>query len=361
MTDAFRNVDIGNLGEIGEDRKNFVQAQYDRHLKKFNTEKELEGGIGTLKAMVSGKKLGEAIEARVKPIIKRKVGEEYRAFKNAWQKKAQDGIDRVLKPKASSQAVGETETEGNLSADLGSTAQKAENVLNKARSVQSKLTNITSKARESRAISKESQADRLEEELNKTESLAKEAGFKNATTDKDIPLAIRQQTKAKYSKMGKLRDDAKNLRKQNEAEVNEEEQANLNDAKPVSNQANSHVENSNPDASAEDDANALGKAQIKSGVGDEPNNTPKPKGKGKGEEEDDADADEVVDSTVGDDVGEGVLEALGGALDDTGILAPIGLLLGAVGIGLGADKKGKPVEMTDRNNENSYSFQAGIN
>lgn len=266
-----------------------------------------------------------------------------------------------MKPKATSNAVAETETEGNLSADLGSTAQKAENVLNKAKSVQSKLNNITSKARESRAISKEAQADRLEEETTKTEQLAKEAGFKNATTDKDIPAAIRQQTKAKYAKMGKLRDEAKSLRRQNEAEANEEEQTSLNDAKPVSSQGNSHVPKPNEDDNATSDADALGKSQIKS---EAPNNTPKPKGKGKGDEEEedaDADADGVIDSTVGDDVGEGVLEALGGALDDTGILAPIGLLLGAVGIGLGADKKGQPAQITSRDNENSYSFQAGIN
>ncbi len=375
MTDAFKNIDLGNLGNIGEDTKNKAQFLYDKAEKKYKTSKELEGGIGSLKAMVSGKKLGEAIEGRLKPIIKRKVGEEYRAFKNQWSKKAQDGIDRVLKPKGSSGAtgadepiqmseIGEVEDEVDT---VSSTAKKAENIASKAKSISSKLRNTVSKAREANAVSKEAQADKLEEETEKTEQLAKEAGFKNATTDKDIPLEVRQLTKAKYAKMGKLREDAKALRKQNEAEANDAEETNLNDSQPVSSQANSAVSNANPDASAEADANALGKAQIKSGVGDNPDNTPNPKGKGKGKDEDeddadaDADADGVIDSTVGDDVGEGVLEALGGALDDTGILAPIGLLLGAVGIGLGASKKGAPVEKTDRDNENGYSFQVGIN
>ena len=355
MSDAFRNLDIRNLGEIGEDTKNKIQAQYDRNLKKFSTEKELEGGIGTLKSLISGKKLGEAIEERVKPIIKRKVGEEYRAFKEQWTKKAQDGIDRVLKPKATSSAVSETETEGNLSADLGNVVQKARDAQSKALSVRNRLNKISSKGNESRAVSKEAQADKLENELNETERLAKEAGFKNATTDQDIPLAIRQQTKIKYQKMGKLRDEAKQLRRQNESIANEEEQTSLNDSLPVSNQGNSHVVKPNEDDNASSDAEALGKSQVKS---EAPNNTPKPKGKGKGEEEA---AEGEEEATVGDDVGEGVLEALGGALDDTGILAPIGLLLGAVGIGLGADKKGKPAQITDRSNENSYSFQTGIN
>lgn len=355
MSDAFRNVEIPNLGTIGEDAKNRIQAEYDRNLKKFSTEKELEGGIGTLKAMVSGKKLGEAIEERVKPIIKRKVGEEFRAFKDRWTGKAKEGIDRVLKPKVSSEAVEDTQTEGNLSADLGNVSQKAQDAQEQAELVRNKLNKIRSKGNESRAVSKEAQADRLEEELNETERLAKEAGFKNATTDQDIPLAVRQQTKVKYQKMGKLRDEAKQLRRQNQSIANEEQQVNLSESKPVSSQENSTIENSNVDDTQSLQAKALGKAQLKS---ESPNNTPKPKGKGKGEEEVGEDEEEA---TVGDDVGEGVLEALGGALDDTGILAPIGLLLGAVGIGLGADKKGKPPQITDRSNENDYSYQAGIN
>jgi len=347
MTDAFRNVQINNLGEIGDDTKNLIQQQYDRATKKFATEKELEGGIGSLKALVSGKKLGEAIEERVKPIIKRKVGEEYRAFKNKWVAKAKEHLDGVLKPE---QAV---EGDEELPDNLASVSTKAENLLVKAKSIQSRLNKIGSKSKQARAVSKEAQADRLEAQLNETEQLAKDAGFSNATTDENIPIAVRQATKAKYAKMGKLRDEAKNLRRQNQVEASEEQQTSLTEAQPVSNQAKDQVENPNGDVSQEAEAKSLGKAQLKS---QKPDNTPKVKGKG---EEEVGEGEE--EATAGDDVAETVTEALGQALDDTGVLAPIGLLLGAVGIGLGADKKGKPTEMTDRTNENSYSYQVGIN
>jgi len=358
MTDAFRDVNVGNLGEIGEDAKNQAQFVYDKAEKKFRTGKDIEGGIGSLKAMVSGKKLSEAIGDRIKPIIKRKVGDEYRAFKDAWQRKAQNGIEKVLKPKATSEATEATETEGNLTPDLGSVASKAENVLAKTQSIQSKLTKINRTGRESRAVNKEAQADKLEEETEKTEQLAKEAGFKNATTDDDIPLAMRQATKAKYAKMGKLRQDAKDLRKQNEAEANEEE-TNLNESQPVSSQAQSQVPKPNADGSADADASALGKAQIKSGEDSTaPDNTPSTGPKKGGEEEEGA---EEGAEEGGEEAGEGILEGIGGALADTGILAPLGLLLGAVGIGLGARKKGEPVEKAVLPTQNNYSFQAGIN
>ena len=357
MSDAFKNVQIDNLGTIGEDAKSHFQFMYDKAEKKYETDHELEGGIGTLKAMVSGKKLGEAIENRVGPVIKRHLQDEVKAFKDRWVNKAKGQVEKVLKPKATTQATADTQTEGNLLPDLSSVSEKSKALLNKAESVQGKLTKLNQKGREIRATSKEQQADKLEEEMNKTESLAREAGFKNATTDKDIPLEVRQAGKAKYAKMGKLRDEAKQLRRQNQAEANEE-QVKLNDSQPVSSQGNSQVTNANADDTATADANALGKAQIKSGVGDKPDNTPQPKGKGKGEEEEGAEGEEA---TVGDDVAETVMEGLGQALDDTGILAPIGLLLGGVGIGLGASKKGAPVEMTDRDNENSYSYQVGIN
>ena len=58
------------------------------------------------------------------------------------------------------------------------------------------------------------------------------------------------------------------------------------------------------------------------------------------------------------------MEAAGAALDSTGIGAPVGILLGALGIGLGARQEAEkrqpkmnPVQITD---ESGSSFQAGI-
>jgi len=363
MSDSFRNVDVGNLGEIGEDTKNKLQSQYDKADKKFKTAKDLEGGIGTLKAMVSGKKLTEALGDRLKPIIKRKVGEEYRAFKNAWQKKAQNGIERVLKPKATTEATEATESEGSLAPNLGDPLTSLKNTLDagieKSAEVGRRINGLSGKVRGAMANAKEAQASRIEAETEKTEQIARDAGFKNATTDKDIPAAVRQQTQAKYDKMGKLRQEAKDLRNEDQAEATESQEATLNDARPVSSQSNSQVENPNPDSAAETDANALSKASVKSSEeAGTPDNTPSP-GKSKAAEEEEG-AEEGGEEG-GEEAGTTILEGIGGALDDTGILAPLGLLFGAIGIGLGADKKKEPVEQTNMTPEKSYSYQVGIN
>ena len=69
----------------------------------------------------------------------------------------------------------------------------------------------------------------------------------------------------------------------------------------------------------------------------------------------------VTAAEVGTDVGTGVMEAIGQALDDTGILAPLGLLLGAGGIALGESKKHDPSLPTNMaQNEHNYSFQTGV-
>ena len=68
----------------------------------------------------------------------------------------------------------------------------------------------------------------------------------------------------------------------------------------------------------------------------------------------------VVAGEVGEGVGITVMEGVGAALDDTGILAPIGLALGALGIGLGKSMRHDPKIPTNPVNEENYSFQAGF-
>lgn len=77
-------------------------------------------------------------------------------------------------------------------------------------------------------------------------------------------------------------------------------------------------------------------------------------------------AEKTAATTAGEDTAVTGEEAVGGFLDDTGILAPLGVLLGAIGLGTAAEeaKKRKP-KMTDAmtlgDQVGGTSYQAGIN
>jgi len=68
----------------------------------------------------------------------------------------------------------------------------------------------------------------------------------------------------------------------------------------------------------------------------------------------------VAEATTTAEVG--LTETVGGILDDTGVLAPIGLLLGAVGIGLAAHKPKNPPTLHNVRpvTAGGYSYQVGV-
>ena len=80
-------------------------------------------------------------------------------------------------------------------------------------------------------------------------------------------------------------------------------------------------------------------------------------------------AEKVAAKAAGEATGEEVgeitgTEAIGAALDSTGIGAPLGILIGALGIGLGARQesaKHQPKMPPQPINEGGATFQAGIN
>ena len=91
-----------------------------------------------------------------------------------------------------------------------------------------------------------------------------------------------------------------------------------------------------------------------------------PKGAGSGEEEATAnlaaegEVGGVAEATTTAEVG--LTETVGGILDDTGILAPLGLILGAVGVGLAARKPKNPPTLNNTRpvTAGGFSYQVGV-
>ena len=105
MSDAFANLQssIGNIGGAAQFATEDAERKYQDALKKFNTPKEIESGLGGFKLITSGKKVGETALKAIKPYARQELGKVWSKAKDAtadtraeWEASARSAVDRGL-------------------------------------------------------------------------------------------------------------------------------------------------------------------------------------------------------------------------------------------------------------------------
>jgi len=253
MSDAFAGIDYGTQSQLAIEHGRKRAAEYAVKAKKIATEATIEKGLGSAKLLITGKKISEETVKAVKPYVKQQLRKglesakgEAKSFAEKWAGKSEDELAKASEGVLTKFQNPTFNPTGNVFGELqqGDIAAVPDSSL----PADGSMTPLTSSARvgggkpletiqeeggeartarETQAVAKEDEADTLEAQTAKADSDAISAGYKSAL-DKDISPRLRKTTQDAYSKMGQLRDEAKNLRK-----INDAEPEGLDDVDPV--------------------------------------------------------------------------------------------------------------------------------
>ena len=331
MSQTFQNVQVGKLADAAFAQTQADMAKYTQEYQHVEKGKTLETQLGTLKLTMGGKKLAEAFGNRLKPVLKQKLGKGWEQFKNKWNEKSNNNLRNSLREKADTNEAARARqmarAENNVD-ETEATADEAEKAAAFAKIDHDALPEQHALNEEARQVDEEEAQDNIDNAGQEALDAGKTAEEAEEATSAAVRNAVQVQAT----------NDAARAAEPAEMEASEANLSGLTDDAEAA--ASAHVDALAAKETLEGTHAAAATAES---------------------EEISAVPEVVTAAEVGTDVGTGVMEAVGQALDDTGILAPLGLLLGAGGIALGESKKHDPSLPTNMaQNEHNYSFQTGV-
>ena len=339
MSQAFRNVNVGKLADAAFAQTNADMAEYTKQYNKVQKGKLLETQLGTLKLTMSGKKIAETAVKKLKPIVKNTVKKGWNQFKNKWNEKANNNLRNSLKEK---QTANQADRDQDL-VDADDTVKETEATSNEAEEALANAKIDNDALPEEHALNEEGRQldeDDAQDAVDDATGDAIEAGKSGADLDAATQESVQNQISLQAS------NDAARSAETQAVQDSESNVAGLqadadtaSAAKEAATAAKGTLEGVQKVAETSETAEIAAVPEVESA----------------------AEIAGTVATDAAENVGIAVDEDVGVELDETGVLAPIGLVLGALGIALGSREKGDPkLPQNMAQNQENYSFQVGV-
>ena len=339
MSQAFRNVNVGKLADAAFAQTNADMAEYTKKYNKVQKGKLLETQLGTLKLTMSGKKIAETAVKKLKPIVKNTVKKGWNQFKNKWNEKANNNLRNSLKEK---QTANQADRDQDL-VDADDTVKETEATSNEAEEALANAKIDNDALPEEHALNEEGRQldeDDAQDAVDDATGDAIEAGKSGADLDAATQESVQNQISLQAS------NDAARAAETQTVQDSEANVAGLqadadtaSAAKEAATEAKGTLEGVQKVAETSETAEIAAVPEVESA----------------------AEIAGTVATDAAENVGIAVDEDVGVELDETGVLAPIGLVLGALGIALGSREKGDPkLPQNMAQNQENYSFQVGV-
>lgn len=358
MSDPFAQINnqLTSVGQSARDKA--AQKALEAKQKVFKTKKSIEEGLSGFKAIASVKKIGGAAEKNLTPYIKQEVKAGWNEFKDKWSNELKSRAEGYVK-KTTQRLTGQGQDEGedvteDAVADVADDAPVGPELgSSPAAAADSSIAKAASKA-----------VAKVEPESDVTDILPSEVAEATATKVGTTinPFNPGGELFDSPALKGQIANKLDPIAEDSVGEVSAEVRAGLQGLKTQQAAINDGIARL---------GNAYRTATPGSSAADEASDAAKAAEKLAGEQSDKALAEKLAAKTTEKAATEDTAEitseeAIGGLLDDTGILAPIGLILGAVGIGTAAEdaKKNLPkmnplASLGDQ--VGGTAFQSGIN
>ena len=377
MSDPFSRIN-NSLTTAGDAVRNADAAQALKAKQaKFKEKKGIEEGLSGFKAIAGVRKIGSAAVKNFSPYLKQEAKASFKQFKDQWSKELQQRAEGYIKPDEPPIQMGEI---GDVEED-----EVAEPALGALGEPPAPPTIGTSAAEEpaSGALgappappAAEAAEAAAEPESDATGILPSEVGEAGATKvgttlnpfklggEGARPAASASSKLEPIVEQSAAEDRAAVFAQQSQ-EVREGIQT-LKTQQQSINEGLSRLGNSNrvtpPGNSAADEASEAAK-QAEQEAGEKADQALADKLAAKTAEKA---GEKTIETTAGEDAAVTSEEAVGGFLDDTGILAPLGLLIGAVGLGTAVEDAKKKMPKFNPTTAigdaiGGTSFQSGIN
>lgn len=351
MSDPFSQINnqLTSVGQSARDKA--AQKALEAKQKVFKTKKSIEEGLSGFKAIASVKKIGGAFEKNLSPYIKQEVKAGWNEFKDKWSNELKSRAEGYVK-KTAQRLTGQGEDEGE---DLAQ--DEVADVADDA-PVAPSLGSSPAAAAES------SIAAKAVPESDVTDILPSEIGEATATKVGTTinPFNPGGELFDSPALKGQIANKLDPIAEDSVGELSAEVRAGLQGLKTQQAAINDGISRL---------GNAYRTATPGNSAADEASDAAKAAEKLAGEQADKALAEKLAAKTTEKAAAEDTAEitseeAIGGLLDDTGVLAPIGLILGAVGLGTAAeDAKKKLPKMNPLaslgDQVGGSAFQSGIN
>ncbi|MGI9554755.1 MAG: hypothetical protein ACR2M6_02170 [Vampirovibrionia bacterium] len=346
MSDVFANIN-NQMATVGDSARSAANIKaLEAKQKVFEKKKTIEEGLSGFKAITGLKKIAGAANKNLSPYIKQEAKASWNQFKDQWSKKLSDSAERYKPSTSPSVQPSTAAPEADALGDQGAAAAATDSEV--AGAIQ--MTPIPAIASEPEADAVkllpgeegEAAATKVGQTLNPFNLGGEGVNPAASGASSLTPIAEATGAEERAAQLSavrvQLRSGLDTLRTQ---------QAAINDG--ISKLGNSGNVATPGSASANEASAAAKAAEAQAGKAAEKQAAEKAAGTG-GE-----DTAEVT--------GE---EAVGGFLDDTGILAPLGLLIGAIGLGTAAEEAKKKMPkmnpaMSLGDQVGGVSYQSGIN
>ena len=393
MSDPFSNLQssYGNLDAEAQGKADAVAEQLKKVRQKFKEGKDVEEGFSGVKVLATGKKIIGAAKNNLGKYAKQELKKGFEQFKNKWKEELKNKVEGYKKPDdpraldpwsndatntgtASEEAGAEAVSEGSGDAEeFASILAKGERRLNEGEDVfrsgydPEETTGAENLANGAGKLLRSSDIESSISTAGAEEPVLADMLVKDATNLKDKLSVARDITNDEYENVMDNTGLAKALPEDDLAngEFGTPETAGLTQSELA--RATELDDKLTPPEST---ANADNVAEQGLAEKQATEDSLKAGEKATQEQADKAIADKLAEKVAvkgtEDETAEITSEeAIGGFLDDTGILAPIGLLMGAIG-GITAmeDRKKKMPTFTAnqlKQNQAGSSYQVGIN
>ena len=356
MSDPFANINnnLGGIASAAQGRAGAVASQLAEERKKFKKGKEIEEGFSGGKVFLTGKQIVKSAKDNLGKYAKQEFKKGFQQFKDKWGEELQNRVEGY-KPSSDPRAL---DPWSNSATNTGEASEDSGQLASQDVEPTEELAGILSKGQQrlnqGEDVFREGYEGGVEGTPSGEENLA--SGTGKLFRESDKPNSKEDMLSEEHENMNDNEGLAKALPEDNleNGEFGTPESAGLtaeesSRAQELTSQLNSGTAND-----AEQQATHDGFKDAESQVQ---------------ENADKALADKLAAKTAEtatEDTAEvGGEEAVGAFLDETGILAPIGLLLGAVGLGTALEDAKKKLPQFSasqlvQNNAGS-SFQVGIN
>ncbi len=359
MSDPFSRID-NSLTTAGDAARNAAaEKSLELKQKAFEKKKTIEEGLSGFKAITGVRKIGKAAVDNLSPYVKQEAKASWNQFKDQWTKEIKSRAEGYVK-QATSRATEDAPIQmseiGEIAGDAApSAAAAAAAPVEGASASAAPVEAVASQAAEPASDlikllpgeESEAAASKVGSTLNPF-SLGGDGVNPAASASSSLsPIAEASGAEERAAQLGALR-----VQLRTGVDALKTQQAAINDS--ISRLGNAGRV-ATPGNSAADEAAAAAKAAETQAAQAAEKQAAEKAAAGA--------AEKTAAETGGEVTGE---EAVGGFLDDTGILAPLGLLIGAIGLGTAAEEAKKKMPkftpaMAMGDQVGGTSYQAGIN
>lgn len=349
MSDPFARIDNAQTSAGDAARNTAEEKALELKQKTFEKKKTIEEGLSGFKAITGGKAVGKAAVDNLSPYIKQEAKASWNEFKDRWTGELKNRAEGYVKDVASKATERAGEEAPIQMSEIGEIADET------APAVETTSASVAEPASDLIKLlpgeESEAAAAKVGSTLNPF-SLGGEGVNPAASASSSLsPIAEATGAEERAAQLSALR-----VQLRTGVDALRTQQAAINDG--ISRLGNASRVVTPGNSAADEAATAAKAAETQAGQAAEKQAAEKAAGGA---------AEKTAATAGGEDTavvtGE---EAVGGFLDDTGILAPLGVLLGAIGLGTAAEeaKKRKPQmnpAMSLGDQVGGTSYQAGIN